>query len=264
MMSRRFVRRRFCGALAAIAVLLAIVGLVLAQTDSGVQPYPAGAGDATGNVPAQSGSDQFLASWLLADSHGELALARLAEDRASNRDVKSLARTFVDDHARFIHRLQQWGGDKSSPPAAVTPKLTVFPSPRTSRPDTVATTAGASAGTPAADSDRAAAAAQIDPVLFKTEILQRIGAMAERTVSQQRGFDVDRSFLNDQEPRQVQMLATLEVAREHASPPLRQVIDESIAATRRHLDEIHNAQARLGFPNAWRGMTPLDGSGTRR
>ncbi len=55
-------------------------------------------------------TDAQLAAWLLVDNHGEVALARLAQQRAQNDDVRKFATQMVEDHTKFIDKIQPFAG----------------------------------------------------------------------------------------------------------------------------------------------------------
>lgn len=63
--------------------------------------------------------DHFLTKVIRQANRDEIATAQLAEKRASNPDVKKFAMQMVDDHTRFMNRLQQFeaGQHKAMPGA---------------------------------------------------------------------------------------------------------------------------------------------------
>jgi predicted outer membrane protein len=56
--------------------------------------------------------DRFVVKCLIQANKDEIATARLAQQRSSNEDVKKLAMQMVDDHTRFLSRLQQFQGEQ--------------------------------------------------------------------------------------------------------------------------------------------------------
>src|SRR5688500_14080810 len=68
----------------------------------------------------QSGQlDKFFVSCLRSDNQGEVTIAKLAETKASNPEVKAFAQQMVKDHTDFLAKLDRLNvGDASRPAAA--------------------------------------------------------------------------------------------------------------------------------------------------
>ena len=65
--------------------------------------------------------DHFSTKVIRQANRDEIATAQLAEKRASNPDVKKFAMQLVEDHTRFMNRLQQFeGGQHKAMPGART------------------------------------------------------------------------------------------------------------------------------------------------
>lgn len=68
-----------------------------------------GAGRADGQDAMESTSrDGFLATWILIENRNEIALARLAKDRAQSPEVKKFAQSMTDDHGKLGQKLQPY------------------------------------------------------------------------------------------------------------------------------------------------------------
>jgi predicted outer membrane protein len=94
--------------------LIALLPAVMLQAQ--VEP-PAGSSTPAANAaqrPTKNQSavegDAILANWLLVCSNSEVALARIAQEKAQSNEVKLFARKMVDDHGQFASRLQQYAG----------------------------------------------------------------------------------------------------------------------------------------------------------
>jgi len=71
------------------------------------------AGDTTTSNQKGEG-DAILAAWLLMASNNEVALAGLAQQKASSSEVKQFAQMMVGDHGRFAQKLQAFATAASS------------------------------------------------------------------------------------------------------------------------------------------------------
>lgn len=68
-----------------------------------------GAGRADGQDAMESTSrDGFLATWILIENRNEIALARLAKDRAQSSEVKKFAQMMTDDHGKLGQKLEPY------------------------------------------------------------------------------------------------------------------------------------------------------------
>jgi predicted outer membrane protein len=126
-MSKKNWARGVWGLAAVMAGSVAIAGLPQQNSsDSGQAGQATGAiqrsDDASpnrGNAPARGNAraahmdvDRFVVKVLIQANKDEIATARLAQQRSSNEDVKKLAMQMVDDHTRFLSRLQQFQGEQ--------------------------------------------------------------------------------------------------------------------------------------------------------
>ena len=56
-------------------------------------------------------TDRQIVEWLEVDNQNEIALAEIAEERASDSDVKKFARQMVDEHTDFLQKLNRTIGN---------------------------------------------------------------------------------------------------------------------------------------------------------
>ncbi len=203
---------------------------------------PAAGGSASSGVAGTPATDQFLAALLILKNRGEINMARMAVPHLSTPEARDLAQMFERDHTQFVDNIERLVG------RATALRGSVQAMPGTEQ----------RGGTRPPQSARQAEA--IDPLKFVAEVVQRTGAIADRELSLHRGPENDESFLNAQEPMHVEMLATLSVAHDLASPRFQRVIDEGIETTKKHLEEIRTLKARLGFTVARRNGAPPSGA----
>lgn len=106
---------------AAVAAMLVPVSLLQAQTEPPTNTPPPSnrdqrdttARDTSGiqdpNRVRSTENDAILATWLAVANENEIALARLAQQRAQSAEVKQFAQKMIDDHTQMLTKLQQFG-----------------------------------------------------------------------------------------------------------------------------------------------------------
>lgn len=176
-------------------------------------------------------ADRQLAACLIVDNQGEIALGKLAEQRAKDKDVKEFGEKMVKDHTDFMQQLEKFagtGGERAN-----------------SRIDI--RTSGAEAATqtsPQGTTDRAPAGTIAQPmgsqpldfVALKQQIGQKCLDMEKHVLEEKEGSQFDKCYIGGQIGAHMHVLATLEVVRNHASPELAVVLDKGIETTKAHLD----------------------------
>jgi predicted outer membrane protein len=167
-------------------------------------------------------ADSQLASCLIVDNQGEIALGKLAQQKSKDNDVKQFAEKMVQDHTQFMKQLEQFAGAQDG-------------------------NANMNATGPlqgAGSTDRAVPGAMMQPmggqalnfVALKQEIGKKCLEMTEREMQQKEGSQFDKCYIGQQIGAHMQVLATLEVVRNQASPELASVLDKGIETTKTHLE----------------------------
>jgi uncharacterized protein (DUF305 family) len=73
-------------------------------------PPPAAAKADSKARPGAADSDAVLATWLVVANNNEVALARLALQKAQSNEVKQFAQKMIDEHGQFTQKLQPFAG----------------------------------------------------------------------------------------------------------------------------------------------------------
>ncbi|MGQ0636976.1 MAG: DUF4142 domain-containing protein [Planctomycetaceae bacterium] len=212
---------------------------------------------------AASPADQMLASWLLVDNQGEIALAEFGRQRAEDKDVKEFAKRIVEDHGRLASKLERFGSLASRDPAAdrgAIPRLRPDAAaaagaaardrldadkrpteglPRTGQP------AGAPAETRVAARPIQPAEGALDVIALKQELGERCVQTAQRELEQKRGEDFDECFMQMQVMIHLAQIDTLEVFSQRASAELQQVISEAKQQAENHLKTARDLAGRF-------------------
>jgi len=224
-------------------------------------PNQAGQTTAAGGQRSQGqGSDHMLASCIAIANQEEVAMARMAEEKASSNEVKEFARMLVKDHQSFLQKLTQFspeaaqdgfldhgnrgtGTQKSGAQRGDTdrPGSTDNQRSENQRRDPNVQPATATGRTTAADTQRTSETGsqqpgqQIDVVQLHKEIAQQCLNSAKEKLGSKSGKAFDECFMHAQVQKHIGMKDKLTVFERHASPQLAQAISEGLKTTEMHL-----------------------------
>ena len=141
-------------------------------------------------------ADSQIAGCLIVDNQGEIALGKLAESRANDKDVKDFGERMVKDHTDFMQKLEKFASSN----------------------------AGSTVGQ------------GLNFVQMKQQIGQKLLELQQRDLDEKQGSQFDKCYIGGQIGAHMQVLATLEVARQHVSPELASLLDQGAETTKMHLD----------------------------
>jgi predicted outer membrane protein len=188
---------------------------------------------------ADESADAILVTWLLVENENEIALARLALQRATNPEVKQFAQKMIDDHGQFVQKLQAGGAtarvgadtrDGQRPNDATGRQ----PAEASGRPPSDAT------GRPAAEASTPRNATMpahggIDHQRMIRELGQKCLASTTKMLEEKQGAEFDRCFMGMQVGAHVKAVDTIEVFRNYASPSLRPTLEDGLKTVQAHL-----------------------------
>ena len=179
--------------------------------------------------------DPLLAAMLLIGGRRQIAVSKVAEEGASNRDVKAFARAEIEEHETVAARLRERGY--------------LFP--------TVAG-AGAGAGAGAEGPGGAAPAARaltvgrapVPPgaapgLLVQVEVGEQCIANMRAELSKHQGLKFDKCYVGDQLHEHFGLLDKAQVFRRHASAELAPVLDEARPIIERHIATLRGLMEKL-------------------
>jgi predicted outer membrane protein len=194
--------------------LVAICGIAIAQDN------PANKAN-----PSHQKLDDHIAACLTLANQNEIALAKTAEEKSSNPEVKSFAQQIEQDHTKFMSQITKFGGNE-------------FRNRDTSarrdgerRDDSSATPRNADQAKNAASSSQDQVHMQI-----KRELADECLASTQRELSQKSGQEFDDCYVGMQIAAHMQMVTELKVLQRHASPELASVLKEGQNTAQKHLD----------------------------
>jgi predicted outer membrane protein len=177
-----------------------------------------------GNGMQSAQGDAAIAGWLLVGNLGEVEAGKLAEQRASNDDVKKFAREMVQVHSQLINQLSPVAG----PYAAA---------------GTQQNGGNQNGGGP--NQMTAMGQGNFDLVRIKQQIGQQCVASTRQELESKQGSDFDKCYIGKQIGMHQEMLDTLKVMRNYASPQLQQMIAQATATTQQHLDHAKSLMHQL-------------------
>jgi len=179
-------------------------------------------------------TDRQIVEWLEVDNQNEIALAEIAEERASDSDVKKFARQMVDEHTEFLQKLNRTIGNSQIGQPQQQPGQQQIGQQRRQQ------------------SQQAGQFAQgrsqqqgLDLVALKHQLGEQCRQSASRELQQKSGAEFDKCYIGMQLGMHMQMLDTLKVFSRYASPELDQLIEKSEETTQSHLDHAKKIIASL-------------------
>jgi predicted outer membrane protein len=183
---------------------------------------------------ALAGADYFFVSCLRSETENEIALAKLAQQRAQSEEVKKFAQQMIQDHTQFLEKLQALAPTEpaGSAAAAVQPterqtrraEIKVggredVAQDRTARPATASPTGG------------------VDMMQLRKELGQQCLATLTAELERKSGPEFDRCFMGQQLFAHLAMWDALKVFGKHASPELQRTLASAQEQTEQHLQE---------------------------
>ena len=189
----------------------------LAQTPSNQDPKPEAGRVPTGqdkdHMAEDSKYDGIIATWMVVGSNNVVALATLAQQRATDPEVKTLAGKLIEDHRQMLTKLQPFGADVGAATGT-------FERSKPSQPEP------ASFGGGGDGFDHAA-------------LLEELGDQCQKTsraeLESKQGAEFDRCFVNMTVVGHVQANDMLTVFQRHASGKLKTTLTDSQKVVATHM-----------------------------
>jgi predicted outer membrane protein len=171
-----------------------------------------------GGRQTQGGSaDQEIAACVYGEAANEIEIAKLAESKAQNEEVRNFAQQMVKDHTSGRDEMKQKAG-----------QLAADNSERR----------GEQAG-------HGSRGGQLDWVSIKKEIGQQCLASTKQELSSKQGPDFDKCFMGQQIGAHMKVVDELKVLRNYASPELAQKLDKELQMAQHHLQMAKQIEQKL-------------------
>ncbi len=257
------------------------------QNDSN-RPGQAGQREATTATPGRGAQhaqatqqmDHYIAAVVAIGNEEEIQLSQLAASRAQSDEVKEFARQMQQQHTELGQKLTQITGQRTQLEggAAIVRGQSPEATERTQqnqqdrdRPSTTSPQSQPGQGEQAGQNQatQGGAGHELHQLIqIKKEIAQRCLQNAEREMQALSGNDFDKAFMGHQAVLHGQMLASLQVYQQHASPQLAQTLAQAEQVTEQHMQHAKkickqlDSKSSSGSPD--RSSTSSDRSTTNR
>lgn len=195
-------------------------------------------------------NDQLLANCVAIQNQAEIAIAKNAQEKAKNKDVKEFAQMLVKDHQAFLQKLQRFAPEttregylndrnetasndqKSS--SKVQPAGGEVRNANGQIQQTAATqNAGSDAGQP------------INIIQLHREIAEECIRSAKSGMSKKDGKEFDECFVGFQIAAHAEMKNKLTVFQRHVSGDLKQILSDGLETTEKHLKKAEDLMKDL-------------------
>ena len=183
-------------------------------------------------------ADHFFADCLKTESENEIALAKIAQQRAQNEEVKKFAQQMIDDHTQCVEKLHAVAAaDGTQRPAIGAAAATDRAIRRNDGNDAVRAREGIVADDPARAAHAGQLVAGINMKQLKKEMSQQCLATLTAELEKKSGPEFDRCFMGQQLFAHLAMWDALKVFEKHASPEFQQTLASAQHKTEQHLQE---------------------------
>jgi predicted outer membrane protein len=182
-------------------------------------------------------TDRQIVEWLKVDNQNEIALAEIAEEKASDSDVKKFARQMVDEHTEFLQKLDRTIGSTQT---GQQQRQTGQQQPGQQRRQTAQPTRQNGQFAQGRSQQQG-----LDLVALKHQLGEQCRQSASRELQRKSGAEFDKCYMGMQLGMHMQMLDTLKVFSRYASPELDQLIENGEETTESHLDHAKKIIASL-------------------
>jgi len=181
---------------------------------------------------AQGGSsDQEIAACIYGEAANEIEIAKLAESKAQNEEVRNFAQQMVKDHTPGRDEMKQQAGPLAADNSQQRRE----------------------------QAGRASSGGQLDWVSIKKEIGQQCLASTKQELSSKQGPDFDKCFMGQQIGAHMKVVDELKVLRNYASQELAQKLDKELQMAQHHLQMAKQIEQKLAGSSADRVSRRPDG-----
>jgi putative membrane protein len=176
------------------------------------QQLPGQQGQQAANTQRAGSSDQQIAALVCGCAQNEIEIAKLAQDKARAAEVKQFAEQMVRDHTPGYEAMRQLAG-----PLA----------------------------TGGETSSRGHEAGELDWVRIHQEVGRQCLASTKQELGKKEGAEFDHCFMGQQIGAHMKVVDELKVLRNHASPELRQKLDQELQMATAHLQKAKQIEEQV-------------------
>jgi predicted outer membrane protein len=215
------------------------------------QAQPAQPGQPGQRPQAQPGqrADAQLAACLVIANEGEVAVAKLAQQRASNPQVKRFAEQMIEDHGQMLQKLQRIAGAQAGQRSAEgqpdQPRTNRPAEGQANRPNQPERDRPAVSAEAARQAGSAMRGGSIDFVALKRELAQQCLETTRKELGSKEGKEFDRCYMGMAIMKHMEAIDTMKVFKNHASPEFAQALDGGIRTATTHLEHAKEIAKQL-------------------
>ncbi|MEX2286856.1 MAG: DUF4142 domain-containing protein [Planctomycetaceae bacterium] len=199
--------------------------------------------------------DQYVLSCAMSENEAEISISKIAQQRASNPQVKQFAEKMIKDHTAFLQKLRSAQSsedkqDQQGRAAGDSPKTKALQAkrdPAEKQPQLKVPRIGR--GATAVDQGDYAARVHGIPVQtligINDEIHERCLATLQQELEQKEGAEFDRCFMGFQVGAHMKIVDALDVLQNHVSPELKQILSEGADTSKQHLTQAKDLMAQV-------------------
>ncbi|MDB5342679.1 MAG: hypothetical protein JWP89_1056 [Schlesneria sp.] len=201
-----------------------------------VNPNATGARAVPGQVASAPINEHTLAACVAIANQEEVAIAKMAADKAKDKDVKEYAKMLVDDHQGFLKKLQRFAPEAQETLQAASSQSNqsrVQLAGGAAQPQAQATAQPGQAIQQVGA--QAAGSSQIDVIQLHREVAQQCLADAKKKMGEMDGDKFDICFIGHQIAKHEEMKTKLTVFQRHASGEFAQLLAAGLETTETHL-----------------------------
>lgn len=193
--------------------------------------------------------EKYLASCLLAKNEAEVEIAKFAQERSQNPQVKQFAQQLVADHQMAVQHLQQLAGSPAGSSQTTVRDSTRIESQNQERQQPVGDSRTQGTGEVRSQTTIERSGAQNDPLKQLAQIEEKIVEHCTQNLraklEQKQGADFDHCFVGSQIAGHMQMLSALEVIQNQTSGQLQQVARDHQPKVKQHLEKAEQLAEQL-------------------
>ena len=189
-------------------------------------------------------TEHTLAACVAIANQEEVAIAKMAADKAKSKDVKEFAKMLADDHQGFLKKLQRFAPEAQETLQAASSQ----PNPSRVQPVGGAAQPQAQAAQPGQPIQQVAAqtdGTQVDVIQLHREVAQQCLADAKKKMGEMDGDKFDICFIGHQIAKHEEMKTKLTVFQRHASGEFAQLLATGLQTTETHLKKAEDIMKDL-------------------
>jgi predicted outer membrane protein len=179
---------------------------------------------------------RYIAGCLLAKNQAEVEMGKFAQQQSQSPEVKEFAQMLVQDHSKFIQKLQPVAGAQTGATRTEAGAGVDAATGERSQPAAGREPAGQNAAELTA-TNRAGGNSAIDQLLaLEKQIVERSTMAAKDDLQQKQGAEFDKCFVGAQIVGHTKMLAALEVLQQQGPEQIQQLAQQAQPNVQKHLD----------------------------